>query len=189
VDKIPDMSDFVNGIDTFKELYTDYFQAVWGFCSTYLKDREQAMDATQETFFKLYERLDNSYTKQNAIAFIYITAKNICMDNLRRNKFKTKDVELLKNELPSDDSLLEEIATQEMIRCVHSAISQLSGRSLEIATLALEGKSNPEIADVLGISLNSVKSLKKEMYTKLRKIIGHEYIILFFAKLLLHVDK
>ena len=124
------------------------------------------MDATQETFFKLYERLDNSYTKQNAIAFIYITAKNICMDNLRRNKFKTKDVELLKNELPSDDSLLE-----------------------EIATLALEGKSNPEIADVLGISLNSVKSLKKEMYTKLRKIIGHEYIILFFAKLLLHVDK
>ena len=172
------MSDFVNGIDTFKELYTDYFQAVWGFCSTYLKDREQAMDATQETFFKLYERSDNSYTKQNAIAFIYITAKNICMDNLRRNKFKTKDVELLKNELPSDDSLLEEIAT-----------SQLSGRSLEIATLALEGKSNPEIADVLGISLNSVKSLKKEMYTKLRKIIGHEYIILFFAKLLLHVDK
>lgn len=68
-----------------------------------------------------------------------------------------------------------------MIRCVHVAINRLSGRSLEIATLALEGKSNPEITDKLGISLNSVKSLKKEMYTKLRKIIGHEYIILFFV--------
>lgn len=66
MDKIPDMSDSINGIDTFKELYTDYFQAVWGFCNTYLKDREQAMDATQETFFKLYERLDDSYTKRNA---------------------------------------------------------------------------------------------------------------------------
>ena len=76
------MSDSINGIDTFKELYTDYFQAVWGFCNTYLKDREQAMDATQETFFKLYERLDDSYTKRNAVAFIYITAKNICMDIL-----------------------------------------------------------------------------------------------------------
>lgn len=75
MDKIPDMSDSINGIDTFKELYTDYFQAVWGFCNTYLKDREQAMDATQETFFKLYERLDDSYTKRNAVAFIYITAK------------------------------------------------------------------------------------------------------------------
>ena len=172
------MSDSINGIDTFKELYTDYFQAVWGFCNTYLKDREQAMDATQETFFKLYERLDDSYTKRNAVAFIYITAKNICMDILRRNKFKTEDAEQLKDKLPSEDSFLEEIATQEMIRCVHSAINKLSGRSLEIAILALEGKSNPEIADVLRISLNSVKSLKKEMYTKLRKIIGHEYIIL-----------
>lgn len=189
MDKIPDMSDSINGIDTFKELYTDYFQAVWGFCNTYLKDREQAMDATQETFFKLYKRLDDSYTKRNAVAFIYITAKNICMDILRRNKFKTEDAKQLKDELPSEDSFLEEIATQEIIRCVHSAINQLSGRSLEIATFALEGKSNPEITDVLGLSLNSVKSLKKEMYTKLRKIIGHEYIILFFAKHLLHLDK
>ena len=47
------MSDYINGIDTFKELYSDYFQSVWGFCNTYLKDKEQAMDATQETFFKL----------------------------------------------------------------------------------------------------------------------------------------
>ena len=175
------MSDYINGIDTFKELYTDHFQAVWGFCNSYLKDKEQAMDATQEAFFKLYERLNDSYTKQNAVAFIYITAKNICMDILRRNKFTIEDAEKLKEELPSEDSILEEIATQEMIRCVHAAISQLSGRSLEIATLALEGKSNPEIATILGISLNSVKSLKKGMYTQLRKIIGHKYIILFFA--------
>ena len=75
-----------------------------------------------------------------------------------------------------------------MIRCVHSAIDQLSSRSLEIATLALEGKTNPEIAAILGISINSVKSLKKEMYSKLRKIIGHEYIVLFFAKYLLHLE-
>ena len=117
------MSDYINGIDTFKELYSDYFQSVWGFCNTYLKDKEQAMDATQETFFKLYERLDDSYTKRNAVAFIYITAKNICMDILRRNKFKTEDSELLKDELPSEDSFLEEIANQEMFRWVQTAIN------------------------------------------------------------------
>ena len=100
------MSDYINGIDTFKELYTDHFQAVWGFCNSYLKDKEQAMDATQEAFFKLYERLNDSYTKQNAVAFIYITAKNICMDILRRNKFTIEDAEKLKEELPSEDSFL-----------------------------------------------------------------------------------
>lgn len=180
------MSGYINSIDTFKELYTDYFQSVWEFCNTYLKDRDQAMDSTQETFFKLYERLDDSYTKQNAVAFIYITAKNICMDILRRNKFKTEDADRLKDELPSDESFLEEMATREMERCVHFAVNQLTGRSLEIATLALEGKSNPEIADILDISLNSVKSLKKEMYAKLRTIIGHDYLVLLFARYLLH---
>ena len=183
------MSDCINGINTFKQLYTDYFQAVWGFCNTYLKDREQSMDVTQETFFKLYERLNDSYTKQNAIAFIYITAKNICMDILRHNKFKLEDAEQLKEVLPSNDSFLDEIASQEMIRCIRSAIDQLTGRSLEIANLSLDGKSNQEIADMLGISINSVKSLKKEMYTKLRKIIGHDYIVLFFAKHMLHVEQ
>ena len=183
------MSDCINGINTFKQLYTDYFQAVWGFCNTYLKDREQSMDVTQETFFKLYERLNDSYTKQNAIAFIYITAKNICMDILRHNKFKLEDAEQLKEVLPSNDSFLDEIASQEMIRCVRSAIDQLTGRSLEIANLSLDGKSNQEIADMLGISVNSVKSLKKEMYTKLRKIIGHDYIVLLFAKHMLHVEQ
>ncbi len=74
------MSDYINRINKFKELYADYFQAVWRFCNTYLKNQEQAMDVTQETFFKLYEHLNDSYTKNNAIAFIYITAKNICMD-------------------------------------------------------------------------------------------------------------
>ena len=103
------------------------FKPCGGFRNSYLKDKEQAMDATQEAFFKLYERLNDSYTKQNAVAFIYITAKNICMDILRRNKFTIEDAEKLKEELPSEDSFLEEIATQEMIRCVHAAISQLSG--------------------------------------------------------------
>lgn len=183
------MENNINGIDTFKELYMNHFQAVVGFCHTYLKDREQSMDVTQETFFKLYERLDNAYSRQNAIAFLYITAKNLCMDILRHDKFKTEDVNELKEKLYSDEFFLDEIANQEMIRFVQAAVEQLTGRSLEIARLSLDGMGNQEIADTLGISINSVKSLKKEMYTKLRKIIGNEYIILFFAKYLLKIEK
>ena len=172
-------------------LYRRYAPELVRYIRKYTEDQAAAEDIVQETFVRGMEHgsqlevLEESQRR----AWLYRTAKNICMDILRRNKFKTEDSELLKDELPSEDSFLEEIANQEMIRCVHTAINQLSGRSLEIATLALEGKSNPEIADALGISLNSVKSLKKEMYTKLRKIIGHEYIILFFVKHLLHADK
>ncbi|MCB6971484.1 MULTISPECIES: RNA polymerase sigma factor [Butyricimonas] len=181
------MENGIKSIDTFKELYMSHFQAVVGFCHTYLKDREQSMDVTQETFFKLYERLDDAYSRQNAIAFLYITAKNLCMDVLRHEKFNTEDVDELKEKLYSDDFFLDEITNQEMIRFVQAAVAQLTGRSLEIARLALDGLGNQEIADTLGISINSVKSLKKEMYSKLREIIGKEYVILFFAKYLLKI--
>lgn len=181
------MGNSIKNIDTFKELYMSYFQAVVDFCHTYLKDREKSMDVTQETFLKLYERLDDTYSRQNAIAFLYITAKNLCMDILRHDKFKTEDIDELKEQLYSDDFFLDEIMKQEMIRCVRAAVEQLTGRSHEIARLALDGKGNQEIADTLGISINSVKSLKKEMYAKLRQIIGKEYLILFFAQFLLKI--
>ena len=93
----------------------------------------------------------------------------------------------MKEKLYSDDFFLDEITNQEMIRFVQAAVAQLTGRSLEIARLALDGLGNQEIADTLGISINSVKSLKKEMYSKLREIIGKEYVILFFAKYLLKI--
>lgn len=181
------MGNSIKDIETFKELYKSHFQAVVGFCHGYLKDREQSMDVTQETFFKLYERLDDTYSRQNAIAFLYITAKNLCLDILRHDKFKTEDINELKEKLYSDDFFLDEITNQEMIRCVRAAVEQLTGRSLEIARLSFDGMGNQEIADTLGISINSVKSLKKEMYAKLREIIGKEYVILFFAKFLLKI--
>lgn len=49
-------------IDTFKKLYVERFEAIRGFCRQYVKDKETASDLAQETFFKLYERFDASYS-------------------------------------------------------------------------------------------------------------------------------
>ena len=171
-----------NKIQAFKSLYLEHFKAVAGFCNSCVHDEEVAMDIAQDTFFKLYQQYDESYSRENVQGFIYITAKNQCMDYLRRAKFKMVDVEDVKDQLLSDSMLLDEITRQEMIQCIHRAIEQLSGRGYQIARLALQGKSNQEIAEDLNISINSVKTLKKEMYQKLRKIIGNEYILCVLLK-------
>ena len=71
-----------------------------------------------------------------------------------------------------------------MIATVREAVGKLSGRSREIAELSLQNKTNPEIAEALGISVNSVKSLKKEMYSKLRDMLEDEYLVLLVAHFL-----
>ena len=47
-----------------------------------------------------------------------------------------------------------------------------------------KGQSVAEIAEALGISVNSVKSLKKEMYSKLRDMLEDEYLVLLVAHFL-----
>lgn len=118
------------------------------------------------------------------LAFLYITAKNLCLDCLARERFKREDIDELKDDLLSEDFFLDEITREEMIATVREAVGKLSGRSREIAELSLQNKTNPEIAEALGISVNSVKSLKKEMYSKLRDMLEDEYLVLLVAHFL-----
>ena len=178
----------IGDIDSFKTLYLTHFRAVVGFCQAYLKDEEEAMDVAQESFYRLYQRRDESYTIQHALAFVYTTAKNQCLDLLRQAKYKKEDIDSLREELLSDDFFLDEIARQELQEQIRQAIDKLTGRSREIAELALAGKSNSEIAEALSISLNTVKSLKKEMYLKLRGSISRDYLVLVYLKNLLKID-
>ena len=171
-------------IDAFKKLYVERFEAIAGFCRQYVKDKETASDLAQETFFKLYERFDASYSRENMLAFLYITAKDLCLDCLARERFKREDIDELKDDLLSEDFFLDEITREEMIATVRETVGKLSGRSREIAELSLQNKTNPEIAEALGISVNSVKSLKKEMYSKLRDMLEDEYLVLLVAHFL-----
>lgn len=66
------------------------------------------------------------------------------------------------------------LATQLSVWCVTRGISTLpdvrplAPRQHEVATLAANGRTNPEIADTLGISVNTVKLRLKQAYERLR---------------------
>lgn len=176
------MATDIRDISFFQQFYKDNFHAVVRLCRSYLKDEEKALDVAQESFYKFYSRARESYTPENALAFVYITAKNHCLDLLRQGKYKTEYIETLSPDLFADDFFLDEITRQEMYRLLHLAIEELKGRSYQIAQLALDGKSNQEIADELKISVNTLKTLKRELYLKIRNAIGNEYVVLLFLK-------
>ena len=81
-------------------------------------------------------------------------------------------------QLVTEENLLAEIIRQEAIEAVRQAVASLSGRSRQVIRLTLDGKTNPEIAEALGISVNTVKFAKKEAYVKLRRCLGNEYLVL-----------
>ena len=79
-----------------------------------------------------------------------------------------------------NSSFFKEVIRQETIRIIYQSINTLSPKVREIILLNLKGKNNQEIAEKLGISVNTVKFLKKSAYEKLRKILSKENLFLLF---------
>ena len=76
---------------------------------------------------------------------------------------------------------LKEVTRQETFRILHTAIDKLPAQSKQIIMLSMEGLSNAEVGEKLGISVNTVKTLKKNAYAVLRQVLSKEYLLLLFV--------
>ncbi|MEG0796712.1 MAG: sigma-70 family RNA polymerase sigma factor [Odoribacter sp.] len=161
----------------FKTFYLRNFKTISGFCNSYLKDSELARDVAQEVFFKLYQNRLQLTTEEHARTWMYLAAKNLCIDHLRKLKFRPETLNEIPEAILSDNYFLDQITEQEAIRNIQLAINNLPEQTRKIILLSIQEKSNAEIAEILNISINSVKTLKKNGYQKLRQILKNEYII------------
>lgn len=80
---------FANGdSEAFNFLYKLYSRKVYRFCQRMLNNVEIAKDALQETFIRIYEHR-NSFTGQNFESWLYTTARNTCINYIRKRKITT----------------------------------------------------------------------------------------------------
>ncbi len=161
----------------FKIFYLQHFKTITNFCNAYLKDMEAARDVAQESFFRLYQNREQIYFEDYAKTWVYMVARNICVDHLRHQKFQSGDLKDIQETFLSDNYFLDQITQQEVIYHIQTAVNSLSEQTRKITLLSLQGKSNAEIAEILNISINSVKTLKKLAYKKLRNILKNEYVL------------
>ncbi len=82
------------------------------------------------------------------------------------------------------DAFFSEVTCQETLRLLRKAVEELLPQSRRIIELALKGNGNAEIAETLGISVNTVKTLMKSACRFLRDSLGDVSDELFFLLLL-----
>ena len=171
----------------FKSFFLGHFNAVVRFASTFTGDTQAAQDIAQETFLRLYEHWDSLPTPEETRSFLYTTAHNLSISHLRHLNveahFATQWLE--EGADREDPRVAEEITYQETLRLLRRAVDSLPRQSRQIILLGLDGKNNQEIACLLGISVNTVKTLKKNAYKTLRSLLGGLSDEQLFALLLL----
>ena len=163
----------------FKEFFERFFIPVCHFIKRYTEEEEVA-DIAQEVFVKVYEKWNEFDSLGNAKAFLYIAARNLCLDFIKHKKAEANYLsEYMHGEEADDPVFLKEVTRQETFRILHTAIDKLPAQSKQIIMLSMEGLSNAEVGEKLGISVNTVKTLKKNAYAVLRQVLSKEYLLLF----------
>ncbi len=112
--------------------------------------------------------------------FIYRAVRNKALNELEHSKVV---YEYAQNviEKKKDSFFHDAIVEEETYRIVSEAINKLPDQMKAIMQLSLEGKKNAEIADRLNISTETVHTLKKIAYKKLRENLkDYYYFLLFF---------
>lgn len=164
-----------NNDEFFQELFYKYFNSLTVFATRLINDEETARDLVQEVFMKLWQ-VDNNFESEIALkTYLYYSTKNICIDFYRKNK----KIEFVEHggEIFHTDNYLKEIVREETYRLIDEALDSLGEKSKEIVKYTMQGCSNNDIADNMGISVNTVKTLKLRSYKILRELLGKQLLI------------
>ena len=104
-------------------------------------------------------------------------ARNLYFNYYKHEKIK-EQVLAVEGEEECELSWLDEVTAIETIRLLYAAIDKLAPQTRKIILLNLQGKNNNEVAEILGISVNTVKSMKKSAYNVLRKYLDRDGLLL-----------
>jgi RNA polymerase sigma-70 factor (ECF subfamily) len=172
VDSMPGEQDFVIFMQQNQE-------SVYRLALYLLGNTEEAKDAAQESFVKAWKKFE-TFRSETGRAWIMKITVNLCLDWLRRRKFRN-DFPESESEIQEDFEYrlpdpnpdpLEQCLSDEMQAKVTEAISKLPVTYRSVVILRdLEGLGYQEIADVLNTKISKVKSSLFRGRRKLKEIL------------------
>lgn len=144
-------------------LFERYTLLVFGVCMKYLKQVNDAKDATQQVFEKAFVEV-NKYEVTYFKSWIYSIARNHCLMQLRGKGLQTVFMETLPEELGENFNTQESLDAKEnlqekQIENLGDAIAHLNQeQQLCIDLFYLQKLSYKEIEEKTGYSFQQVKS-------------------------------
>jgi RNA polymerase sigma-70 factor, ECF subfamily len=132
---------------------------------------EDAQDASQEVFLRLYRNLNKVEAHQNIAGWLYRVTVNVCHDVRRRRPDETSVEEAA--ELVSKGADPQQTATEtERRRVLEMSLRLLSDKERAAVVLRdLEGLSTEEVARILGTSQATVRSQIFKARIKIRDFV------------------
>lgn len=128
---------------------------------------EDARDVLQETLLAMARTVRDFREESSVSTWLYSIARSFCVKKRRKRKFAPDRVRSLETDLPLEARRLvdpgrrpdELLAGKELHHALQRSIDSLDPMSREVLILRdFEGLTAPEVAEVIGVSVDAIKS-------------------------------
>lgn len=178
--------------DAFREIYDLYVKKVYQFISTYIKDRTEAEDITQNVFIKIWEKRNSIDLNNSFEGFLFTIAYRSVMDCFRQNNAKLHKT-ISNSFIP--DSCISSSNTDDLLNrhqfesLYQKALQSLPPRRKEIFRLSRHcGLSNKQIAVKLQISIKTVENQMTVALSTMKEFFTHsDFLVVIFIILFIQL--
>ena len=168
----------------FNDFYNQYKTLVYTIALHYMQNVENAEEVTQDVFIQLHQSLDKFNQKSSLKTWIYRITINKCLDAIKQKSAK-KNFFVFGRKSTNEDEyqnvsnfehpgiLLE---NKEKSKILFGVINELAENQKTAFILSkLDGLSNPEIAEIMQLSISSVESLVFRAKTNLKEKLSKKF--------------
>jgi len=142
----------------FEDLMRAHEDRVFAVCLRMLRDRESALDATQETFITVFRKADRFAGRSAFSTWLYRVAVNTCYDHARRTRRHLAEP-LPEGNDPADQAAGDEFGAVELRPDLQAALAALPDEFRAAVILAdVQGLALQTVAEALGVPVGTVKS-------------------------------
>ena len=153
-----------------EQLYDEHAQALFAFLLNLTRHEADTRDLLQELFVKLANRPELLADVRDERAFLLRLAHNLAIDLIRRRGTREKHCEQLANEPAPIFAPASEPDESAFREALSSALGEIPSDQRAVVHLKLwEGLTFEQIAELLGIPLNTAASRYRYGLDKLRE--------------------
>ncbi|MEI3420892.1 MAG: sigma-70 family RNA polymerase sigma factor [Butyricimonas faecihominis] len=151
----------------FKAMFNMFYPRAYTFTLKLLRDEVVSADITQEAFLYMWEKAYRFPDLLSFKSYLYSCLKNKTLNYIRDHKVE-RNMEELEDVFVDEVSMDHLVIKHELKARILEEINKLSDVKRDIMLLRMEGYSYDEISKELSLSINTVKTHKKQAYKELK---------------------